>query len=147
MKVKRLTMQSFRGISDLTLEFDENEPTVLIGINGVGKSSVLDCIAILLSQFIEQIQDSLESLRFFTTQDIENGHNTTCNEITVSIELQEFTWSMSKAKDTKNLDDQKSDLANLKEILDLEKEIINSLGNYKDLDTLKRRVVNLRTKI
>ena len=49
MKVKRLKMQSFRGIGDLTLEFDENEPTVLIGINGVGKSSILDCIAILLT--------------------------------------------------------------------------------------------------
>ncbi|WP_445637909.1 SMC domain protein [Nostoc sp. DSM 114161] len=42
MKVKRLKMQSFRGISDLTLEFDETQPTVLIGINGVGKSSILD---------------------------------------------------------------------------------------------------------
>ncbi|WP_442939202.1 AAA family ATPase [Nostoc sp.] len=48
-------MQSFRGIGDLTLEFDETEPTVFIGINGVGKSSILDCLAILLSQFIGRI--------------------------------------------------------------------------------------------
>lgn len=31
MKVKRLKMQSFRGIGDLTLEFDLTEPIVLIG--------------------------------------------------------------------------------------------------------------------
>ncbi|MFN6564203.1 MAG: AAA family ATPase [Nostoc sp. ChiSLP01] len=55
MKVKRLKMQSFRGIGDLTLEFDETQPTVFIGINGVGKSSILDCLAILLSQFIGRI--------------------------------------------------------------------------------------------
>ncbi|MDZ8090082.1 MAG: AAA family ATPase [Nostoc sp. DedQUE12b] len=51
MKVKRLKMQSFRGIGDLTLDFHEKEPTVLIGNNGVGKSSILDCLAVLLSQF------------------------------------------------------------------------------------------------
>ncbi|XZF61301.1 MAG: AAA family ATPase [Gloeotrichia echinulata DVL01] len=55
MKVKRLKMQAFRGIGDLTLEFDETTPTVLIGINGVGKSSILDCLAILLSQLIGRI--------------------------------------------------------------------------------------------
>ena len=55
MKVKRLQMQSFRGIGDLMLEFDETSPTALIGINGVGKSSILDCLAILLSQMIREI--------------------------------------------------------------------------------------------
>ncbi|MEH1888392.1 MAG: AAA family ATPase [Nostoc sp.] len=55
MKVKRLQMESFRGIGDLTLDFHQTEPTVLIGINGVGKSSILDCLAILLSQFLGRI--------------------------------------------------------------------------------------------
>ncbi|MEA5529646.1 hypothetical protein VB638_08580 [Dolichospermum sp. UHCC 0684] len=36
MRVKRLQMQSFRGIGDLTIDFDKKEPTVFIGINGVG---------------------------------------------------------------------------------------------------------------
>ncbi|MEH2139417.1 hypothetical protein [Nostoc sp.] len=39
----------------MTLEFNETSPTVLIGINGVGKSSILDCLTILLSQFIRKI--------------------------------------------------------------------------------------------
>lgn len=49
MKVKRLQMHLFRGIGDLILDLHTNEPIVFIGINGVGKSSILDCIAILLS--------------------------------------------------------------------------------------------------
>ncbi|MBD1939603.1 AAA family ATPase [Microcoleus sp. FACHB-68] len=56
MRVKRLKMQSFRGIGDLTLEFPPDEPTVFIGINGVGKSTILDCIAILLSPYINLIK-------------------------------------------------------------------------------------------
>ncbi|MBD2043593.1 AAA family ATPase [Microcoleus sp. FACHB-672] len=56
MRVKRLKMQSFRGIGNLTLEFPTDEPTVFIGINGVGKSSILDCIAILFSPYIDLIR-------------------------------------------------------------------------------------------
>lgn len=55
MQVRRLKIESFRGIGNLTLEFSDKTPTVLIGINGVGKSSILECLAILLSQLIGNI--------------------------------------------------------------------------------------------
>ncbi|MBZ8180192.1 AAA family ATPase [Oscillatoria salina] len=55
MRVKQLKISNFRGIGDLTIEFDENEPTVFIGVNGVGKSSILDCLAIMLSHFVEYL--------------------------------------------------------------------------------------------
>ena len=55
MKVKRLKMRSFRAIADLTLEFETDGPIVLIGDNGTGKTSILDCIRILLSYFVVRI--------------------------------------------------------------------------------------------
>jgi ABC-type cobalamin/Fe3+-siderophores transport system ATPase subunit len=58
-------MQSFRGIDDLTLEFPADEPIVFIGINGVGKSSILDCLAILLSWLIAQVQFDPKALGSF----------------------------------------------------------------------------------
>jgi predicted ATP-binding protein involved in virulence len=60
MRVRRLKMQSFRGIDDLTLEFSNTSPTVIIGINGVGKTSILECLAILLSQLIGRIKQRQE---------------------------------------------------------------------------------------
>lgn len=48
MKVKRLSMNGFRGFDQLTLDFNPELPTVIIGNNGVGKTSILDCIAIHL---------------------------------------------------------------------------------------------------
>ncbi|BDI17951.1 ATPase [Nostoc cf. commune SO-36] len=139
MKVKRLKMQSFRGIGDFTLEFDETVPTVLIGINGVGKSSILDCLAILLTQFTGQMQNSLESLRFFIKQDVTNGQERTLNKITVLIELQELSWSMSEY----DLQD------NIKSILDLQKKIKESLEKYKreEIETLFMESENLGTEI
>jgi predicted ATP-binding protein involved in virulence len=98
MKVKRLKMQSFRGIGDLTLEFDEAEPTVIIGINGVGKSSIIDCLAILLSRFTSSIQHSTPSGRLFSEEDITNGQKETHNEIIVSFNSDEATWSLTKVR-------------------------------------------------
>jgi predicted ATP-binding protein involved in virulence len=114
MKVKRLKMTAFRGINDLTLEFDDTEPTVLIGINGVGKSSILDCLAILLSHLTGLIQDPIlyegsaiepdraderkEIRRYFNELDITNGHKETHNEIKISLDSQEVTWSLTEAR-------------------------------------------------
>ncbi len=100
MKVTRLRMTSFRGIDDLTLEFDPDAPTVLIGVNGVGKSSILDCLAIFLSRFIEELIDfqngrlrSVNRMRTesvfnekisATKKSIKNGCQETRNEIWIS---------------------------------------------------------------
>ncbi|MBF2063548.1 MAG: AAA family ATPase [Calothrix sp. C42_A2020_038] len=98
MKIKRLEIQNFHGISDLSLEFQANEPTVLIGINGVGKSSILDCIAILLSQFTGRLQDTL-SMRFFSEHDIMNGRQQLHCSITVAFEDErQITWSLQKQR-------------------------------------------------
>lgn len=137
MKVKRLKMQSFRGIGDLTLEFPTDEPIVFIGINGVGKSSILDCLAILLSCLIARIQfdptsrntfikwngfnsynqreRDLAKGRAFNEQDIENGHNNTHEEITISLDSQEVKWSLSSVK-TESSTDTSINLAELEPI-------------------------------
>jgi predicted ATP-binding protein involved in virulence len=90
---------------------------VFIGINGVGKSSILDCLAILLSCLIARIQFDPNSrttiLRWnglhsynereqdlakggsFRKQDIKNGENKTYNEITISLDSQELKWILT----------------------------------------------------
>ena len=42
MKIKEISIKNFRGIEDLTLQL--NDFTVLIGKNGVGKSSILHAL-------------------------------------------------------------------------------------------------------
>jgi predicted ATP-dependent endonuclease of OLD family len=57
MKVKRLELKGFRGFDEIVLDFDTSSqrPTVFIGNNGVGKSSILDALAILLSYFVSEL--------------------------------------------------------------------------------------------
>ena len=63
MKVKRLELKGFRGFDEIVLDFDTNpqRPTVFIGNNGVGKSSILDSLAILLSYFISELHSNLKT--------------------------------------------------------------------------------------
>lgn len=117
MKVKRLKMNSFRGISDLTLEFNTDEPTVFIGINGVGKSSILECLAILLSWLTKRIQTPNSSGRFFNEDDIKNGCKETHNEITISINDWEVVWSLTKVSKGRSKDTS-SNLGDLKRVVD-----------------------------
>ena len=98
MKIKRIEMHSFRGVGDMTLEFQENEPNIIIGINGVGKSSILECIAILLSRYTKPVQFPTTSGRLFQEEDISTGSEETNNEITVSTTDGEVTWCLSKTR-------------------------------------------------
>ncbi len=58
MQIKSLTLKNFRGFKDTEITFSEGL-TVLVGVNGAGKSSVLDALAMLLSWAGSEIrQDS-----------------------------------------------------------------------------------------
>jgi recombinational DNA repair ATPase RecF len=43
------TLVNFRGIEKMELDFEGKKTVALVGVNGVGKSSILDALAITLS--------------------------------------------------------------------------------------------------
>ncbi|MDR2439425.1 MAG: AAA family ATPase [Planctomycetaceae bacterium] len=47
MKLKRITIENFRCFESLTIDFEE-DANVIVGVNGAGKSSLLDAIAFAL---------------------------------------------------------------------------------------------------
>lgn len=51
MRIEELHLQNFRGFQELKLTLPP-DLAVFIGVNGSGKSSILDSIAIILSQFV-----------------------------------------------------------------------------------------------
>ncbi|WP_413165311.1 AAA family ATPase [Capilliphycus salinus ALCB114379] len=119
MRVKQLKITSFRGIRDLTLTFDEQNLTVFIGINGVGKSSILDCIAILLSWLLAWIQYDPDAKyvstfttekrnfsegRYFEPSDFKNESQKTRIEVQFSIEQEkdEINWFLEEGKKPRN---------------------------------------------
>jgi predicted ATP-binding protein involved in virulence len=78
MKIRSLTLKNFRGFEDATLDLDR-PLTVLFGVNGSGKSSVLSACAVLLSDVLCELtqHDEENSWRYDTEDtDIRRGADT-----------------------------------------------------------------------
>ena len=73
MKIKRLKLTSFRIFEQVTFEF-QSGMNLLVGINGVGKSSVLDALRMLLSRSLPEFTASRERSIRFTAADFTVGH-------------------------------------------------------------------------
>jgi predicted ATP-binding protein involved in virulence len=100
MKINSLQINAFRGIKQLNLAFSP-QSTVLVGINGVGKTAILDCLAILLSHLINRITDT-ETIPL-SESNIYQDASETRNNITVSIERREASWTTISRKNGKSL--------------------------------------------
>jgi predicted ATP-binding protein involved in virulence len=103
MKVKRLTMQAFRGIDDLTLEFHPNV-TVLIGVNGVGKSSVLACLSRLLTHFTFRLTSFHNPFLAFNSPipdslNIKNDKEELFVSILTLIQSRQVSWSLKTQRE------------------------------------------------
>lgn len=79
MRVERLELTNFRGIRHLELEFP-TQTTVLVGINGVGKSAILDALAMMMSVLIGRLhgrqQDELSQPSFMVSLICASSANT-----------------------------------------------------------------------
>ena len=97
MRLNSINIEGFRGIPNLQLEFPK-QVNVLVGVNGAGKSAVLDCTAIMLSRLIGRIRSSAGTGRYFTHSDINNRRQWTRNEIEIAFQGKPLRWSVVKTR-------------------------------------------------
>ena len=97
MKLKQLKLIDFRPFKTLNIEFGE-QLTVLVGINGAGKTSILDALAIMLSRLFARIRSTKGTGRFFTDSDIRKGASETANSIDIEYNQTLFSWQVAKTK-------------------------------------------------
>ena len=97
MWLNAIDIAGFRGIPELKLEFPE-QVNVLVGVNGVGKSAILDCTAIMLSRLIGRIRSSTGTGRYFTLSDINNRRPYTENKIEITFQDKPLQWRVVKTR-------------------------------------------------
>ena len=92
MHIEKLRIQNFRGFKDVTIDFPSNL-AVFIGVNGSGKSSIIDCLDNLLFELIKPLIPLLRNSKSidrtygvgnFKGTDISNNHQATTNELILS---------------------------------------------------------------
>lgn len=60
MQIKNIHLVNFRGMKDLTVEFDPGI-SIIIGNNGAGKSSLLRGLKILLSSILKENEHIIQA--------------------------------------------------------------------------------------
>ena len=97
MKVKKLNLTNFRDAQALYLELNP-KLNVFVGVNGSGKSTVLDAIAIMLSWTVSRINRSGASGRPIVESDITNGKSTSSIQLSCEVENKMVEWKLFKVR-------------------------------------------------
>lgn len=83
MRIQQLKLENFRGFEELKIDFPEKGSAVFIGVNGAGKSSVLEAIGIVLKTLFRNVTSGIVPLEpsvYLENDDIRH------NKVTLSIE-------------------------------------------------------------
>ena len=98
MKIKSIKLINYRGAVSLNIDF-HRQLNVFIGVNGAGKSTILDSLAIMLSWLVNRLKNTNASGRKISETEINNGQGTAIIEITGATEdSQEITWKIVKTR-------------------------------------------------
>ena len=112
MKVTKLNLTNYRDARALSIELNPNL-NVFVGVNGSGKSTVLDAIAILLSWAVNRIISSGASGRPIAESDITNGKATSSIQLLCEAEDRTIEWKLFKVRRGRAASEGKSKLQEL----------------------------------
>ncbi len=101
MYIKELSLENFRSAKNLKLELNESI-NVFVGINGAGKTTVLDACSILLSEIIEKFREP-ENPIIFRNADINNAFSTSTISIILNDKVNEYKVELGIGKETNNM--------------------------------------------
>lgn len=101
MRLKALELKDFRGFKELRLQLPEDNLAVLVGVNGAGKSTVLDAATFFLAIFALRMREL--SRRFaqarMSFDDIRGGAVSTTLHAAVEMDGARHTWTLKLARD------------------------------------------------
>ncbi|MBK1621483.1 ATPase [Lamprobacter modestohalophilus] len=140
MHIHQLRLERFRGASSLSLVLD-SRLNVFVGMNGAGKSSVLDATAILLSWLANRVRHAGASGRPIKELDIRNNESGAVLSLTVGTLSRDYGWSLAKSRKGRSQDERSSlgEVTNLAKILE---KRINATNGEVDLPLLAYYPIN-----
>jgi predicted ATP-binding protein involved in virulence len=130
MQIKRFTLVNFRGIEEMELDFEGKKTVALVGVNGVGKSSILDALAITLSSLTARMVGQPSKSRSISKDDIKVGTDYTRLHVeTKLVESYDVDWAIAlNRKGGKHPSDRSSYLSRLNDAAD---GVEHGIGQYE----------------
>ena len=104
MFIEQLEIKNFRCLEDITIKFPANNLAVIVGVNGAGKSSLLDVIAKLLNSIVVKIGqiDKIQIFRMtglssnIDSDDIQTSYHSCLINSRFKIKAESFEVSLIK---------------------------------------------------
>lgn len=104
MKLDKISLANFKGFEQLDLDFEPNV-TVLAGINGIGKSSILQAICVVLSRALPTFTPSKSKPIYFEDTDIYIEKESLEVSIQLSVSDQQLDVGIQRIRDDKDEND------------------------------------------
>lgn len=143
MKVKMIKVSDFKGIDDLEIPFN-GKSTIIFGINGVGKSTILRAIDLIYANIISRLVSSKKKLAQLEYDDISVGKTKAHIDVVFEFEngdLKEYWRSITRAKGRNHSMAQLRELVDLFEERYVEKGYDDGDGNWIENEDLKNMPV------
>jgi len=98
MKITKLNLTNYRDARALPIELNP-KLNVFVGVNGSGKSTVLDAIAIMLSRAVSKICSGASGKGgSIAEHDITNGKSTSSIQLSCESDSETIEWKLSKVR-------------------------------------------------
>lgn len=109
MKIKSISIENFRGLRDIKIHQCDDHMNLFVGVNGAGKSSILDAIALVFSWFTAKMLSIKGRGHNIPTEDISH---TTSNGCSIELGLENGDiWKLYRSR--KYHKTEKSDLSSM----------------------------------
>ena len=114
MKIKSIHIENFRSAKDLNIQF-EDTLNVLVGVNGAGKTTILETLTLCMSWLIKRIQRQNSSGLIISDSDIRNDSTFASIKIICNEKGKDYSWELVKFAEGKVVE-KKSDLIEISEL-------------------------------
>ena len=127
MKIKTLYTDYFRGLKEVNATDLDSHVNLFVGVNGAGKSSILDAISLVMSWYVARVQSAKGRGRDIPLDDISIHSPNGC---TVELTFEDDTkWKLYRSLKYKKAD--KSDLSDMNRFVGQIREGIDAGKNVK----------------
>ena len=138
-----IKVSDFKGIDNLEIPFD-GKSTVIFGVNGVGKSTILRAIDLIYANFISKLVSSKKKLAQLEYDDISYGKTSAKIDVVFEFsdgELREYSRSISRSEGRRHGLTKLKELVGLFEERYIEKGYDDGNGNWIENDDMKNMPV------
>lgn len=114
MKIKNITIENFRGAKEVSIDLLDNL-NVLVGINGSGKTTIIEALSISLSWLVNRIQRQNSSGNSISDLDVRDDSPYSEIKITCQEQSKTYSWKIIKVSKGKSID-RKSELSEVSDL-------------------------------